>query len=648
MSAPLTDVEQTLVDHIERGEVLDLAAGGPVDEPAMRSWDDAYRIRADVLRDVVRGRLSCDPDPRGLRLRGARITGHLDLCGVTSGLQLHLDSCLFEAGLDVTDARLSWLGLTRCRLEHPDGPALRADRLAATALRLVDSTLVGRHPGGTISLHGARIGSVDCSRAVLSNDSGPAVRADAMTVENDLVLAAAVATGAGPHGAVRLTGAQIGGGLDCSGAVLRNDTGPALSADVLQVVQAVVLSDGFTATGGGEQGAVRLPYSTIGGLDCSGAVLRNDTGPALNAFLLTSRLAVALCDGFSATGSGAHGSVWLGGARIGGDLDLSDAELRNHTGPALSARRLHVEHDVFLDRGFAATGSGPDGAVRLVGVRIGGNMSCSGAVLRNDTGPAMRTFRLRVEQSLFLDDGFQAVGGGDEGRPATLDLTELTVGGGLVLDPARLEHAVDPQQRLRLDGLTYTGLPTGITLTAWLELLRDATPAYSAQPYQQLAAAHRAAGHDAEVRRILIAQRRDQLERRVLTGRGERAWARLTGFTLGYGYQPWRALLLLLVTLAAAIAVTHVLADRGALTRVGPGAGATAIGTVVPCSAAEQVGVGIDLGLPLIKTGARSRCDTTDNGAGQALTVLGWILQLLAWALATLFVAGFTNAVRKT
>jgi hypothetical protein len=29
-------------------------------------------------------------------------------------------------------------------------------------------------------------------------------------------------------------------------------------------------------------------------------------------------------------------------------------------------------------------------------------------------------------------------------------------------------------------------------------------------------------------------------------------------------------------------------------------------------------------------------------------TVAGWGLQLLAWAFATLFVAGFTGAVRKT
>jgi hypothetical protein len=41
---------------------------------------------------------------------------------------------------------------------------------------------------------------------------------------------------------------------------------------------------------------------------------------------------------------------------------------------------------------------------------------------------------------------------------------------------------------------------------------------WAKEPYQQFAGAHRAAGHDGEVRRILMAQRRDQLDREALTG----------------------------------------------------------------------------------------------------------------------------------
>ena len=66
------------------------------------------------------------------------------------------------------------------------------------------------------------------------------------------------------------------------------------------------------------------------------------------------------------------------------------------------------------------------------------------------------------------------------------------------------------------------------------------------------------------------------------------------------------------------------------------------------CTLVQTAGVGVDVGIPLIKTGARERCDFTDTPAGQLLTVANWILQIFAWASATLFIAGFTSAVRKT
>jgi hypothetical protein len=140
-----------------------------------------------------------------------------------------------------------------------------------------------------------------------------------------------------------------------------------------------------------------------------------------------------------------------------------------------------------------------------------------------------------------------------------------------------------------------------------------------------------------------MAQRRVQLDRRALTSRADRAWARLTGLTLGYGYRPWRALLALVAVATAAVVLALTLGAHGGVARVDPHRAA-----VTRCLAVERVGVGLDLGLPLIKTGIRGHCDTTASTTGQALTATGWGLQLLAWAFATLFVAGFTGIVRKT
>src|SRR5437868_6205315 len=81
---------------------------------------------------------------------------------------------------------------------------------------------------------------------------------------------------------------------------------------------------------------------------------------------------------------------------------------------------------------------------------------------------------------------------------------------------------------------------------------------------RQLASVYRAAGHDADVRKILIAQRRAQLDRGVLTGR-ERLWARITGVTLGYDYQPWRALLFLLGVVITSVVPAVTLGTHGAL-----------------------------------------------------------------------------------
>jgi hypothetical protein len=41
-------------------------------------------------------------------------------------------------------------------------------------------------------------------------------------------------------------------------------------------------------------------------------------------------------------------------------------------------------------------------------------------------------------------------------------------------------------------------------------------------------------------------------------------------------------------------------------------------------------------------------CATTQSVAGSTITVSGWLIQLAAWSLVRLFVAGFTGAVRKT
>jgi hypothetical protein len=678
-----------LVEHVERGQVLDLAGDGPVDEPAMRAWGDDHTISAGVIRDIVRGKLAGDPDPHGLRLRGARIHGRLDLENITSTVAIELDSCLLDEGVNAREADLTSLSLTACRVSHPTEPALDATRLTATVLHLYRFNgkasctrgavrLFGAHIGmlnctgaritndsgpaldadrlqvtgntllrngfkaiGTgesaaIRLLAARLGGLDCDRATISNSSGPALDANRAQIHGSYFFRNGVATGAGEQGTIRLPGAYVSGQLDFLGARISNAAGPAVDAERVQIDGNIFLRDGV-ATGAGGQGAIRLVDAQVGGgLECDRAQMTNNSGPAMHAERLQVNGNIFFRNA-TATGTGEKGTVRLVAARLGG-LECDHTTLSNSSGPAMHAERLRVDGNVFLRNGFKATGAGGKGAIRFLSAHVAG-LECDRAQISNDSGPAMHAERLRVDGNVFLRTGFEATGAG---KGVVLDFTGVSVGNVLYFNPAKLEHRTDPHARLRLDGLVYRGLPVGIPTGAWLALLRDGTPGYAAQPYQQLAAAHRGAGHEHEARRVLIAQRRDQINRRVLDGRFERAWARLTGLLLGYGYQPWRALIGLAAVIAIAVVLAVILGGHGALTQVRTPPSPTA------CTIVERIGVGLDLGTPLLTSGARTRCEATTTTTGHILTTTGWALRLLAWAFATLFIAGFTSAVRKT
>ena len=221
---------------------------------------------------------------------------------------------------------------------------------------------------------------------------------------------------------------------------------------------------------------------------------------------------------------------------------------------------LKVAEGVFLRR-LDAVGRGGAGAVRLSGAQIGRQLDCRGATLVNDSGPALFADSLQVGQGMLLADEFTAIGGGEG---VTVDLTGALVGGAFVFGPARLQHGSDPHRRIEVDGLIYAGVPERISSRDWVQLLRHGTPHYAAQPYQQLAAGYRALGDERQVREILMAQRDDQLARTQPRPRWtERLWGRITKVAVGYGYQPWRLLLLV----SAVVAVSCLLAVA-----LGPGA----------------------------------------------------------------------------
>jgi hypothetical protein len=310
------------------------------------------------------------------------------------------------------------------------------------------------------------------------------------------------------------------------------------------------------------------------------------------------------------TGARCSGSEALNAADIGGTLDFTRAELggSGDDSVALSAENLTVGKNMFTRRVRSS------GWFNVFGAHVSGQLTCTGGVFSNPGGEAFNGEQLVVGSYMFLR---------------------------------------------RVDGLTYTGAPrSGASekqRDAWLDVLRNHTPEYAAQPYQHLAATFRSQGHDGDVRAILMRQRRDQVERGALTHRTDRFWARLTGTLLGYGYQPWRALLCLVGLLAISVILTASLAAQNALThpvqqQQASGARLTADGPLPRCSTIEVISAGLDLGTPFLPdtSTASSSCQIAGNSTGAALAISRWVLQLGAWALAALFVAGFTGIVRKT
>src|SRR5207302_5733863 len=128
-----------------RGELRDLAADDEtIDEAAMRSWGESRTCRASVIRDILRGRLVADPDPHGLRLQGAKITGRLDLENLATDISLELTACLLEEGIVARNARLAGLVLVGCLLEHDAEPALDGRMLVCDGLFLIGTRVIGR------------------------------------------------------------------------------------------------------------------------------------------------------------------------------------------------------------------------------------------------------------------------------------------------------------------------------------------------------------------------------------------------------------------------------------------------------------------------------------------------------------------------
>lgn len=343
---------------------------------------------------------------------------------------------------------------------------------------------------------------------------------------------------------------------------------PGVSADRMEVKGGAFLNDGFEAAG-----EVRMLGAKVGGnLTCNGCAFRNvdddgaPMGAALSADLMNVSGSVFLNGGFEAVGA-----VRLLGAKIGGNLTCKGGTLRNANGDgaplgaALSADRMMVEGNVFLDDGFKVTG-----AVHLLGAQIGGQLSCAGSSFRNADGDgvlrgyALSADGMTVKGGFFLRGVSEMLGPINLANASVAQLVDdgFDWPGGSILDGFRYDSIVGSTNARRR--------------IAWLSGQRPShiSDEFKPQPWEQLISVLRAMGHKAEAADIAIAKQnalrkahqigvrepksfphsRVPRVRTLLDGLWNpvsnwlaRGWHRIYGLLSGYGHRPQR---ILFITLA--------------------------------------------------------------------------------------------------
>jgi hypothetical protein len=543
-----------------------------------RRGDNA--LSAKAIRALLR---SGSIDPRGVRVVGARVTGLLDLTNLQTSASLELDKCVFEEPPSLCDTELRSLTFDGSTLPGLDASGLQTRYFGMRNARCTGFlNLDNAYIDGPLLLHSSSVGLM---------------YAAGLRVSRRVVAYRLFAT------EVRLDGCDIGGDLNLYEAVIVNESDTALVLNNAKIGGDVYL-DEILVKAGGEGCGLLMIDATAGALHMRGAVVRTAATCGLSLDGSQFQANVRLNEGFDARSKHAptFGTVRIVGARIGGSLTIQGS-VRNDDGPAVIVQKSTISATFYLSDTVIQANT-PRPAVEIDETAVSG------------------TLTFRPEKLINHGDGYE------------LSLSNTKVGDPLRLDVPELMEA--ERFTVTVNGLTYPEPPADTG--AWLTMLRDHNFRYEAQPYQQLAAVCRAAGHEHTARKVLIAQQRD-LRRRG--DPGNKLWHWFLGVTLGYGYKPSRAVAGLLVTFLLSICLVWTAGEFNGLT---PAKDRPADS----CSPVNRISLAADLAIPLVKLGGTPRCELANGTAGQWATGAGWVVQILGWSFATLSVAGFTGLVRKS
>ena len=399
-------------------------------------------MRAEFLRALLVDGAAAEGAVAMLRLRGAWITGELDLEHATVEAPIRLRECEFDARPSLYGARLRQVDLGGSRL-----PGLLADRsqidgeLRMTGCRLTSSvTLNGAQISGSLLLDGIRTSGL--------------IRLDGADIADALVLNGAAPHGDDPNGAAPH-------GDDPNGAAPHGDH----------------------PNGAAPHGAEPHPHAA--------AVPDEDREGAAALQAVNTRTG----GGVAAVGLSAHGTVLLTGARVEGSLNLEHSDLTAPGGKALVATVVTVGLDLLCNEVRA------EGEVRFTRSRIGGRVHLEGARFSNPGGTALRLSGTAVGAEVSAA-GLGARGqvklrGARLSGALVLTGARLSHPGGAALLASRAAGA-----ELWLDGLTYQALAPHLPPTRRLALPTRDGDGYVPYSYEQLAAVYRRSGDESAARTV--------------------------------------------------------------------------------------------------------------------------------------------------
>lgn len=258
-------------------------------------------------------------------------------------------------------------------------------------------------------------GGIYCPGTSITNHRGSALNLDGVNIVNNVRLHKDFhAIGNGGSATVSLMGTIIGGQLDLTDSIITNSFGPAISADRMQLGSSAFFCGVYKSPGKFSLGTIRLLGAKITGqVNFIRSKIENSKGPAIVADRVTILDSVSFSDDTIITGVGDQGAIRLPGATIKGQISMYGITSRNNSGrvkiynasgPAIFADNLEVELNFVLKQGVEISARSEKGALQIDNARIGSILEITNSCIVNEIGPAVRAINLKVESNLRITD----------------------------------------------------------------------------------------------------------------------------------------------------------------------------------------------------------------------------------------------------